>query len=257
VGIQSPPRRACVFGGYFAFVLGVGLVPFGNGQTDPVMQDILGLEESRVEVRIQAVKNLRDARDPRAVEPLISALRDTSLSVLHNSAVALVAIGAPAIEPLGALLNDPELEVRRTAIYVLEQIKDPGVVVQLIGALKNPNSDVRQSAASALGRIRDPRAVGPLMPAPNDADNQVRMYADTGPATEALPAAWARDQDRRRWLAGHSPGACSWGVQGDQDCQAEPLTWSALNGLELETGWTRSKLPNCGCGSFSPTTRVK
>ena len=74
-------------------------------------------------------------RDPSAVEPLITALRDRNSRVRHTAATALGHIGdSRAVEPLRKILPD-----RKGAAY------DP------VGA----------AAARALGEIGDPRAVEP------------------------------------------------------------------------------------------------
>jgi len=83
-----------------------------------------------------------------------------------------------AIEPLITALKDPDEGVRRNAILVLMKIKDPRAVEPLIIIL---NTDSRKQrmweqpaiaglAAMALGEIRDQRAVAPLMATLMDPD---------------------------------------------------------------------------------------
>jgi HEAT repeat protein len=60
-------------------------------------------------------------------------------------------------------LKDPEVEVRREAVYPLGRIGDPRAVPALIKLLNDPRPLVVKDAAIALGKIGDARAVGPLV----------------------------------------------------------------------------------------------
>ena len=73
-------------------------------------------------VRNAAARALGEIKDPRAVEPLIAALKG---------------------EYRGAC----------KAAYALGEIKDPRAVEPLIAALKDQNSDVREAAAKALDHL--------------------------------------------------------------------------------------------------------
>jgi HEAT repeat protein len=72
---------------------------------------------------------LGEIKDPRVVEPLIAALKDT------------------------------DANVRRRAFLALGDVKDPLAVEPLIAALKDTDIYVRHNAADALGKIKDLRAV--------------------------------------------------------------------------------------------------
>jgi HEAT repeat protein len=75
--------------------------------------------------------------DPRAVEPLIAMLTSTDGDLRSKAEIALSNIGAPAIEPLSAKLNDTTQAVRVAACTVLRTMgKDPAVE-PLIGTLKD------------------------------------------------------------------------------------------------------------------------
>ena len=77
--------------------------------------------------REQAVFALGQIRDRRAVEPLISALKDA----------------VP--------------DVRQQAAFGLGQIRDRSAVDALMVAVKDANKDVREQVVFALGQIRDRR----------------------------------------------------------------------------------------------------
>lgn len=96
---------------------------------------------------IEASTALREIKDPRAVEPLIRALKDKD--------------------------ND----IRETVVYALGEIKDARAVEPLTHALKDEDSRVRSSAAVALGKIKDARAVELLIAASQDTDKEAREDA--------------------------------------------------------------------------------
>jgi HEAT repeat protein len=93
----------------------------------------------------------------------------------------LVRIGAPAVEPLIAALQDEKDAVRQAAVKVLGEIGDARVVEGLLTRLEDESWIVRGSAAEALGRIGDARAVEGLLTQLEDEDEGVR-----GSAAEAL-----------------------------------------------------------------------
>ena len=100
---------------------------------------------------------------PPAVAPLVRVLP----YVGPQAAGALLAIGAPAVEPLIAALTGPAEKTRERAAAALGDIGDPRAVEPLIVALGNPgnHASARSAAAEALGKLRDERAVQPLITA--------------------------------------------------------------------------------------------
>lgn len=84
----------------------------GSGEYESVMQT----------VRWDAARALGRIGDPRAVGPLIVALKDPNTQVRQAARVALVGIGAPSVEPLIAALRDPEQGVRQAAAEALVTI---------------------------------------------------------------------------------------------------------------------------------------
>jgi HEAT repeat protein len=110
-----------------------------------------------------AVQALDGVKDPRAIKPLIAALKDSDRLVQEMAGPALGRFGAAAVDPLIGALKNSNDGVREWAAYALGRIKDPRAVEPLIAALKDPGSDVRMQAAYALSCIKDPRRVGPLM----------------------------------------------------------------------------------------------
>jgi len=179
------------------------------------------------DVRTAAAGALGQIGDPRAVEPLIAALKDEGESVRSSAARALGKIGDPrAVESLIAALKDKKWHVRKPAAGALDRLAwkpDRGAagaaywaakgewgkcveigapaVEPLIAALKD--EDVRMRAVEALGKIGDPRAVEPLIAALKDQDERMRKWAAEAlgqigdpRAVEPLIAA-LKDQDVR------------------------------------------------------------
>lgn len=79
------------------------------------------LKDKHSRVRSEAAVVLGNIKDPRAVEPLIAAIKDTQ--VRWDAARALVKIGGPAVEPLIAALKDKDRLARQGAAAVLFEIK--------------------------------------------------------------------------------------------------------------------------------------
>ncbi len=96
----------------------------------------------------------------------------------YRSALALAAIGKPAVEGLRGLLKDPKENVRAEAIMALGRIGPDAsaAVADLIVALGDKGDRVGGEAALALGRIGT-SAVEPLIAATTDRDAMIRFRA--------------------------------------------------------------------------------
>ena len=95
------------------------------------------------------------------IAPLLSVLNDDDPAIRGVVAATLADVGALAVEPLIAAVNDPHTPWRRRsgAAEALGAIGDPRAVEALIAALPNA------ACATALGQIGDARAVEPLVTA--------------------------------------------------------------------------------------------
>jgi HEAT repeat protein len=147
------------------------LVNIGAAAVEPL---IAALENPDVRVREGAVRALGEIKDPRAVRPLIAALKNGNRVRLTD---VLSRIGAPAVEPLVAALKNPDVQVREGSVRALGKINDPRTVRPLIAALKDADPVVRAGAARTLGEIKDPRVVEPLVAALRDPGWAVRHMA--------------------------------------------------------------------------------
>jgi HEAT repeat protein len=119
--------------------------------------------------------DLKKLERDKDVRGLIKALRDEKDSFWAAS--ALSRIGISSVEPLIAVLKDPDRNVRYHAIMALEMIGDTRAVYPLIAALRDPDYEVRKKVTITLGKMGDTRAVEPLIAALSDPDHKVRQSA--------------------------------------------------------------------------------
>lgn len=128
----------------------------------------------------KAALALGEIGDPRAVGPLIQALKDENDFVRLEAAEALGKIkDARAVKPLTQALKDEYEWVRFRATVALGKIgsKAEEAVPALAKALKDEYDFVREEAAEALGEIGDARAVEPLTKALKDEEEEVQEAA--------------------------------------------------------------------------------
>ena len=155
---------------------------------DPVIEQIAALKDDDWAIRQEAAVLLGRLKDPRAVSPLASILRDPDRSVREAAVEALTSIGAPAMSALGTCLADPNLSVQEAASAVLSSIADNSVLDQLLPALRSQNWIVRMHATKALGRIQDPESISSLVPLLQDTVKAVREEASSALAAIGNPA---------------------------------------------------------------------
>ena len=81
-------------------------------------------EHTDPQVRQYAAYLLGQAKNPRAIQPLIEALADFDKSVREQATLALSTIGKAAIEPLAEAMKEPKWETRYRAAEALGKIAD-------------------------------------------------------------------------------------------------------------------------------------
>ncbi|MEO6237107.1 MAG: M56 family metallopeptidase [Vicinamibacterales bacterium] len=136
------------------------------------------LKDTDKDVRETAMNALVRMRDPRMFDPLVAALKDSSADVREHAAFGLGQLrDARAAEPLAAALKDENPGVREQAAFALGQLRDKKVVEPLISALKDSNPGVREQAAFALGQMRDAKSIEALVVALKDGNPGVREQA--------------------------------------------------------------------------------
>lgn len=124
----------------------------GEASLDSLIKD---LEVEDAEVREDAVDELAELKDKRAIVHLIKVLdSDTDPDIRESAAEALGDLGGPeAIDSLIQALDDRDADVRESAVDSLGQIGGDEVVRPLMDALKDVDEDVREAAASELKRL--------------------------------------------------------------------------------------------------------
>ncbi len=165
---------------------------------------------SAYRARSGAAEALGKIGDPRAVEPLVRAPRDSGAAT-----EALVRIGRPAVASLIAALP------RVRAVQALGQIGDPSAIEPLMALLDYHDADVRGSAIGALGSIGEP-AVEPLVVALRDESSIVRRSAASALGSiggqKAISSLVAGLPD---WFSGTAAAralrSCAWRPQNTED----------------------------------------
>lgn len=144
---------------------------------DSVLEQIAALKDRDWAIREEAATALGEARDSRAVVPLLAMLKDSDRAVRDAAISALTSIGEPAVVSLGACLGDDDLTLLESATCILAKIGDRRVFDDLVGVLGSADWIVRSHAAQALGRIGEPRGVDHLIPLLQDKVKAVREDA--------------------------------------------------------------------------------
>jgi HEAT repeat protein len=156
--------------------------------SDRVLEEIAALKDEDWALREDAATLLGEFRDPRAVGPLVEALRDEDRAVRDAATGALRKIGLAAVPALLAALKDPNGNVQEIAVALLKELPDPRAVEPLIECLTNRNWIVRMHAAKGLGVVGDARAVEHLIPLLTDDVKAVRVDATDALARIGRPA---------------------------------------------------------------------
>ena len=124
----------------------------------------MGDESWRVRKEAVAVLASAGPLGADAVEALIELLRASDNAGLRNSAVeSLERLGAAAVEPLCAHLEDTDHDLRKFVIDILGNIGSTSCVPLLVNALDDQDPNVRGAAAENLGKLGDPRALPHLL----------------------------------------------------------------------------------------------
>ena len=132
-------------------------------------------EHTDPHVRQYAAYRLGQAKNPRAIQPLIEALADFDKSVRQQAMFALSTIGKAAIEALADAMKEPKWETRYRAAEALGKIADEKAVQPLIQGLRDNRDHVRYMAAKGLHDLRNSDAVEPLIILLKDENIYVRL----------------------------------------------------------------------------------
>lgn len=122
------------------------------------------LHDEDPDIRIFAADILGATKSVLAVNPLCGALlKDPEVNVRYQAAISLGTLGFPqATKALIAALNDEEW-VQFAVVGALSSIRDPSSVSALVKATEKSSSLVASMIAEALGEIGDIKTVGFLI----------------------------------------------------------------------------------------------
>jgi len=137
----------------------------GNAKAVPALLETIQATRSEdADVREIALRGLARIADPRAVEPLIEALKKAESWLAPRIADILVRHGEPVVEPMVAFLRETQRHPARAwAANILGELKAQRAFPTLVLALKDLDDEVRAKSAAALGKLGDRRAVTYLL----------------------------------------------------------------------------------------------
>jgi HEAT repeat protein len=137
---------------------------------------------------VSAVHDLGQSNEPQITEVLLRLFRHRETNVRLAAAQAVASReDAPPGHFLG-LLQDPNFEIRLTAVKFLGRIRHKQIAEVLFPLLADPKLEVRQATATALGLIGNPSAIESLVVSLADEDEHMRLVAEH--ALEQINPAW-------------------------------------------------------------------
>lgn len=138
-------------------IVGIIFFGFGGRALADRMDDLVSKLQSKTTMnRRDAAHELGKTKDPRAVAPLIAALKDEEPMVRLDVSGALIEIGQPVVDPLiQEVKSDNDAIFLWNAIRVLEEIGDPKAIEPL-KEIQQRHSDpsIQQIAKYALEKLQ-------------------------------------------------------------------------------------------------------
>ena len=169
-----------------------GLTRLGSQAGPQIVDQLLPMVASGdAGTRTTVVKILMGLGDPG---PVIRRYLEFSKAlagfVRERALESLRVFGDALIEPVIALLSDPDPEIRSAAVGIAGAFADPRIVPATIPLLKDVDWWIRLAAADTLGNIKDPRAVDALIEALADPEAKWSAVEALGKIGDmrALPA---------------------------------------------------------------------
>lgn len=155
-----------------------------------ILPQLFGLlQDSDADVRQGAIEVLNVVGTPETFRGLVTAqggriaMREMLFELILDSHVAVRLMALEGIEALEVpidvttliqLLRDRDTQVRRKAIALLTQSKDPKLFDELFSSVKDASNTVRQSVAEVLDAISNPQVIKELLEALHDAEVWIR-----------------------------------------------------------------------------------
>lgn len=157
----------------------IAIRELGEEVSDQIIA-LLEHEDSKVRTNVIFSESLQKICGIKAVEPLIKVLKyDKDANVRGASAWILGDIGDKrALDPLITALDDTSAKVRWSAAKALGQIGDAKAIPKLTDRLMDEHSGVRARSAEALGQIGDDSSLKSLRLALLKILNQMVVYPE-------------------------------------------------------------------------------
>jgi HEAT repeat protein len=149
----------------------------GKARDERALEPLLGALKDRLPtMRIAALSALGQLRDQRAIAQVITLLDDPDGKVRTSAAGALKKFGKAAHPPMFAAYRSGSAKARFVLLGALGRIKSPAVSELLIAALDDPQTEIRLEAARVLGVRKDQRAVPRLLQAATEGSPHQFFY---------------------------------------------------------------------------------
>lgn len=143
-----------------------------------------------------------------SVNPLMTHLKGHNWRLRENAQETLIKMGAPAVEALIKVLNDPDIYVRSLAIEALSEIGDKRAIDSLEKQMEDPNELIKVTAAAALHKMGEGNPTNIIINALTADDAATRRVAakatweiiDNPPLNLLLKAMKDSDPDVRNYV---------------------------------------------------------
>jgi serine/threonine-protein kinase len=136
------------------------------------------LADPQKNVRLAALRGLREMAPPEDIAPVLELLRDRDITVQNLAIDAVIEFhNADTVDKLIPLIEDEAEHVRRGAVEVLNELADADAIRALLSAIKDRDWWVRERAADALVKIGGPKVVEAMIELIRDDDEFIRRTA--------------------------------------------------------------------------------
>ncbi|GAK55816.1 PBS lyase HEAT domain protein repeat-containing protein [Candidatus Vecturithrix granuli] len=154
----------------------------GNMETPADRGDVIQgliqvLEDEDVAVREAAEEALTRLGGRDVIQSLILCLSSPSTTLLNAAIEILSRIGYAAIDPIRALLESKDHDIRKFGCDILGNLRHAEAVYDLIDLLNDPHVNVAIAAGEALGKIGNSDAVPYLIRALHHPDTWMKCIA--------------------------------------------------------------------------------
>ena len=141
------------------------------------------ISDGKLNICLPAIETLGRSKDASAVAPLINAYAAEQRPLVRRYIVDALGMlkNDAAIPTLANALQDPDIQIRQSAVAALSLIGSPAANDLLFKAAgREKDRSVKTHLAHALGHSSHPRAGDALKQLAGDADPDVRRLANNG-----------------------------------------------------------------------------